>query len=377
MVPTHGRPFSISIFSSLPYLRRSRVLYRRLPLTLANPLLFIVLPSSIVSIYLVLSALSENQSPSNLRGLLAASPFCGLIRSRRRQNKKIESESSEDSIGITTPSDSLQDNTAFKTDLTDLEDVPNARKHKDPTLELDISRGVRRLYNNPLDEGGVDLSEIPRDFDKALGTILAKCGVGRLSKNGVRSRKRYARHLTIIYTGFYASVYFLSKAKTKNLRIYYQKLINIIIDDKDSLEIRKGMKWLVKEFNLDTQPRKKTLVYIKDIGPFNKTILATTPEKRYIKSIKDPRGGLSIPIIELTPKGTKKFLSLTKLYGEPNSYLPPLISNNFGTRNHLQAISSDMPAHVTFRHLISRASIPKSRADFEDIATEAFHQQKL
>jgi len=35
------------------------------------------------------------------------------------------------------------------------------------------------------------------------------------------------------------------------------------------------MKYLVQEFGLDTQPRKKTPVYIEDIGPFNKTILST------------------------------------------------------------------------------------------------------
>jgi hypothetical protein len=44
---------------------------------------------------------------------------------------------------------------------------------------------------------------------------------------------------------------------------------------------------------------------------------------------KDPRRGPPIPIIELTPEGTKKFLGLTKLYGERdfrpssfNSWLP-------------------------------------------------------
>ncbi|KAJ6138760.1 hypothetical protein N7471_005246 [Penicillium samsonianum] len=65
----------------------------------------------------------------------------------------------------------------------------------------------------------------------------------------------------MIYIVSYASVSSSSEART---------LTKIIINDKDSLEIRR----------------------------------------------KDPRGGPPVPIIELTPKGTKKFLGQTKLYGE-------------------------------------------------------------
>ncbi|KAJ5718242.1 hypothetical protein N7488_003888 [Penicillium malachiteum] len=42
------------------------------------------------------------------------------------------------------------------------------------------------------------------------------------------------------------------------------------------------MKWLVKEFNLDTQPGKKTPIYIKDISPFNKTILSKQEKKFHL-----------------------------------------------------------------------------------------------
>jgi hypothetical protein len=109
---------------------------------------------------------------------------------------------------------------------------------------------------------------------------------------------------------------------------------------------------LVQEFGLDTQPGKKTPVYIEDIGPFNETILSTQEKKFHLgfqriqvclfnslgiftlhrKSAllslqfkdlqislqKDPRGGPPVPMIELTPEGTKKFLGLTKLYGKRN-----------------------------------------------------------
>lgn len=116
------------------------------------------------------------------------------------------------------------------------------------------------------------------------------------------------------------------------------------------------MKYLVQEFCLDTQPGKKTPVYIEDIGPFNETILSTQ-EKRFhlgfqriqvclfnslgiftvhrrnallslqfkdlqISLQKDPRGGPPVPMIELTAEGTKKFLGLTKLYDKRNSCFP-------------------------------------------------------
>lgn len=41
---------------------------------------------------------------------------------------------------------------------------------------------------------------------------------------------------------------------------------------------------------------------------------------------KDPRGGPPVPMIELTPEGTKKFLGLTKLYGEPDFRLSLTLS---------------------------------------------------
>lgn len=101
------------------------------------------------------------------------------------------------------------------------------------------------------------------------------------------------------------------------------------------------------EHGLDTQPKKKTPVYIEDIGPLNETILSTQLKKFYlgfqriqvclfnslalftvhrrsallslqfkdlqISLQKDPRGGPPIPLIELTPDGCKKFLGQTKL----------------------------------------------------------------
>ncbi|OJJ84888.1 uncharacterized protein ASPGLDRAFT_125716, partial [Aspergillus glaucus CBS 516.65] len=111
--------------------------------------------------------------------------------------------------------------------------------------------------------------------------------------------------------------------------------------------VTQGIKYLVQENGLDTQPGKKTPVYIKDIGPFNETILSMQEKKFYlgfqciqvclfnslglftvhqrnallslqfkdlqISLQKDPHSGPPIPLIELTAEGTKKFLRQTKL----------------------------------------------------------------
>jgi hypothetical protein len=42
------------------------------------------------------------------------------------------------------------------------------------------------------------------------------------------------------------------------------------------------MKYLVLEHGLDTQPGKKTPVYIEDIGPFNETILSMQEKIFYL-----------------------------------------------------------------------------------------------
>lgn len=108
---------------------------------------------------------------------------------------------------------------------------------------------------------------------------------------------------------------------------------------------RQGISYLVEENGLDTQPGKKTPVYIEDIGPFNETILSTQEKKFYlgiqriqvclfnslglftvhrrnallnlqfedlqVSLQKDPHGGPPVPLVELTPEGTKKFLGQT------------------------------------------------------------------
>lgn len=98
-----------------------------------------------------------------------------MKRSRRQRNRKPESDFCEEDISTTTSSDSDQGDATYETDLTELEDFPSPRKRlrADQNLvhEPETSYDAEDIYEDPLDEGGVDLSEIPEDFDKAPGTI--------------------------------------------------------------------------------------------------------------------------------------------------------------------------------------------------------------
>ncbi|KAJ5481198.1 hypothetical protein N7475_000010 [Penicillium sp. IBT 31633x] len=113
-------------------------------LPIACSLLFFVLPWSVISARPAIGARSQkNQSPTRTR--------------------KLESDSGEDDIITATFSDLERGDAIYKTDLTELED--------NLTLELGVSYNARELYKDPLDKGGVNLSKIPDDFDKAPGII--------------------------------------------------------------------------------------------------------------------------------------------------------------------------------------------------------------
>ncbi|KAJ5701030.1 hypothetical protein N7488_008578 [Penicillium malachiteum] len=240
-----------------------------------------------------------------------------MKRSRRQRDKEIESPSGEDGTSAATPSDSQNDDTAYETDLTELDDPTHVRKRfrsdEKTALGPGFSSDVGGLYEDPLDEGGVDLSEIPEDFDKAPGTIERRERIEsrwkRYCASQVRSRPkeqkwhevegalrqasnndmyRFLRWCLQLARGEDGRhIKGIQKASTletdwKNLRLYYQKLTKITIKDEDGSEIQRGMKWLVKEFDLDTQPGKKTPVYIEDIAPFNETILSTQEKKFHL-----------------------------------------------------------------------------------------------
>ncbi|PYH76328.1 hypothetical protein BO82DRAFT_407201 [Aspergillus uvarum CBS 121591] len=305
-----------------------------------------------------------------------------MKRSRSQRSRKLGTACSEDDITATPTSDSdEQDDATYETDVTEADDAPSPRKRlrsdeNCTALELEVPGESGEFYDDPLDDDGIDLSEIPEDFDKAPGTIERRerietrwkryCVSQVLNKpNEPKWREpeealRQASNNDMYrFLGWYLKLERgknnrrlkrINKASSlntewKNLRGYYQKLTKIKINDEDGSN---GMKYLVQEHGLDTQPGKKTPVYIEDIGPFNETILSTQEKKFYlgfqriqvclfnslalftvhrrnallsmqfkdlqISLQKDPRGGPPIPMIELTPEGTKKFLSLTKLY---------------------------------------------------------------
>ncbi|KAJ5462484.1 hypothetical protein N7530_010689 [Penicillium desertorum] len=98
-----------------------------------------------------------------------------MKRSRRQRTRKPESDSGEDSFIAAISSDLERGDAIYKTDLTELEDVSSPRKRLRPddnlALEPEVPFDVGELYEDLLDEGRVDLSEIPEDFDKAPGTI--------------------------------------------------------------------------------------------------------------------------------------------------------------------------------------------------------------
>ena len=100
-----------------------------------------------------------------------------MKRSRPRRNRKLGSDCAEDDITTTTTSDSdEQGDATYETDLTEPDDALSSRKRlrsdeNRSALGLGLSNDVEEFYDDPLDDDGIDLSEIPEDFDKALSTI--------------------------------------------------------------------------------------------------------------------------------------------------------------------------------------------------------------
>ena len=75
------------------------------------------------------------------------------------------------------PFSASQRDATYETDLTEPDDTPSPRKRfradeSHPTLESGEPDDAGEFYNDPLDDTGIDLFEIPEDFDKAEGTIL-------------------------------------------------------------------------------------------------------------------------------------------------------------------------------------------------------------
>ncbi|KAG2001774.1 hypothetical protein GB937_009931, partial [Aspergillus fischeri] len=96
------------------------------------------------------------------------------------------------------------------------------------------------------------------------------------------------------------------------------------------LKEKNGLKYLVHENGLDTQPAKKIPEKKFHLGfqriqvcVFNSLAMFTVCRRSALLSLqckdlqiflqKDPHGGPPVPLIELTAEGVKKFLGQTKL----------------------------------------------------------------
>ena len=100
-----------------------------------------------------------------------------MKRSRSRRSRKLGSAYSEDAITTSSTSDSdKQGDATYKTDLTEADDSlsPRKRPRSDENcsaIELGLPGDLGEYYDDPLDDDGIDLSKIPKDFNKAPGTI--------------------------------------------------------------------------------------------------------------------------------------------------------------------------------------------------------------
>ncbi|KAH1338126.1 hypothetical protein KXV22_005508 [Aspergillus fumigatus] len=215
-----------------------------------------------------------------------------MKRTRARQNRSplTGSDGSESDFVGSSPDWDEQRDATYETDVTEPD--------KDPALEPSLSNEADEFYDDPLDDTGIDLCEIDEDFDKAEGTIERRERIETRWKRYCNSKKKTEPNVQkwgdpeealrqVSNNDLYRFLGWSLKLNSlntdwKNLRGYYQKLTKSKIDDIDGSEVRRGIKYLVVEHGLDTQPKKKTPVYIEDIGPLNETILLTQLKKFYL-----------------------------------------------------------------------------------------------
>ncbi len=106
-----------------------------------------------------------------------------MKRTRARQDRSFlaGSDCSENDIADTStdsdePWDATYETDVTEPDVTEPDDRPSPRKRlrsdeNHPALEPGLSGEADEFDDDPLDDTGIDLSEIDEDFDKAGGTI--------------------------------------------------------------------------------------------------------------------------------------------------------------------------------------------------------------
>lgn len=100
-----------------------------------------------------------------------------MKRPRSQLNRHLRSNCGADNITSSSTDSDEQHDTTYEMDLTEPDDIPSPQKcfqadESHPTLESEASDDMGEFYNDPLDDTGIDLFEVPEDFDKAEGTIL-------------------------------------------------------------------------------------------------------------------------------------------------------------------------------------------------------------
>lgn len=161
------------------------------------------------------------------------------------------------------------------------------------------------------------------------------------------------------------------RADWKSFRGFYRKITRNKISQDDSeevnavspltsywqhvLKILQGIRCLVDKFQLDTQERDKTPVYIQDLTEFTETILRTQEKRFYLGyeriqlciftmlgiytvnrlgallslqfkhlqfSIqRDPLQGPPVLLVEIRSEHTKQFLGVSQLYVQPYMFI--------------------------------------------------------
>lgn len=102
-----------------------------------------------------------------------------MKRPQSQLNRHLGSNCGVDNVTSSgTDSDEQRDAT-YETDLMEPDDTPSPRKRfradeGHPALESGEPDDAGEFYDNLLDDTGIDLFEIPKDFDKAEGTILRR-----------------------------------------------------------------------------------------------------------------------------------------------------------------------------------------------------------
>lgn len=102
-----------------------------------------------------------------------------MKRPRSRRNRYLRSNLNAESATSTSTDSDEQCDATYETDLTERDDTQSPRKrHRSIETRSASEQGVfddaGELYDDPLDDTAIDLSEIPEDFDKAEGTILRR-----------------------------------------------------------------------------------------------------------------------------------------------------------------------------------------------------------